>query len=275
MTSLIAVFAVFSRNIRTAIRYPLGLANTVLFTPLYQMVLPTLLLGAAFLVNGNASGLEQTAGTDDLPGWLMLGMAVSAWIIGVITTVAVDLQSGRATGTLEIQWTGGVRPTVLTFGSALAGFALTTLASLLLLVLAVFLLGARFRLEGLPVALLISLVMLVAVTGIALALAALILLIRRGDAVLDILGYVIAIFSGIAFPVVVLPGPLFAFSLVWPTTWGLDLLRHALIDSRTIFPEPTMWTFFLLESALAFIVGMFLFSRAVRVIRRHGTISQF
>ena len=62
------VYAVMLRDLRIRRRYPLSLVNVVLITPLYEIALPTLLLGSAFLVDGNAVGLARVVGTADLPG---------------------------------------------------------------------------------------------------------------------------------------------------------------------------------------------------------------
>ena len=54
-------------------RYRLNAVNQVL-QPLYQTLIPGLLLGATFAVGGQALGLAETAGTTDLAGYLFLGM---------------------------------------------------------------------------------------------------------------------------------------------------------------------------------------------------------
>src|SRR5699024_7661899 len=88
--AVLSVVAVIGRHLRTAARYPIGVINLLVFTPLSQMVLPALLLGVAFLVDGAAVGLQDHTGTTDLLGWLALGMVVSSALVGVVWTMTGD-----------------------------------------------------------------------------------------------------------------------------------------------------------------------------------------
>ena len=54
-------------------RYRLNAVNQVL-QPLYQTLIPGVLLGATFAIGGQALGLAETTGTTDLTGYLFLGM---------------------------------------------------------------------------------------------------------------------------------------------------------------------------------------------------------
>jgi hypothetical protein len=68
-----AAWAVAKKELLITRRYPLQLVNEVM-QPLYQFLLPSLLLGLTFYVGGRAIGLETSVGTDDLPGYLFLGI---------------------------------------------------------------------------------------------------------------------------------------------------------------------------------------------------------
>src|SRR5256712_12708619 len=67
-----AAFAVARKDIRSFSRYRVAVASMV-FTPLYQFLIPAFLFGAAFAVNGRQAGLAATLGTEDLPGFIFLG----------------------------------------------------------------------------------------------------------------------------------------------------------------------------------------------------------
>ena len=68
--------AIAMKDLRQLGRYPLNLASLV-FMPLYQGLIPSILFGAAFLVGGRALGLEAAVGSGDLAGFLFLGAVVS------------------------------------------------------------------------------------------------------------------------------------------------------------------------------------------------------
>ena len=70
-----AAVAIARKDLRVLSRYPLEVINGV-SQAFYQMVIPSVLLGTTFL-GGRAVGLEETAGTGDVAGFLVLGMAVA------------------------------------------------------------------------------------------------------------------------------------------------------------------------------------------------------
>ena len=74
-----AAFAIARKDVQTFSRYRISVASMV-FTPLYQFIVPAFLFGAAFAVNGRAAGLSATLGTDDLPGFIFLGGVVAGLI---------------------------------------------------------------------------------------------------------------------------------------------------------------------------------------------------
>ena len=92
-----AALALARKELRIARRYPLNLVNEVL-QPLYQFLLPSLLLGATFLVGGRAIGLESSTGTSDLAGYLFLGMIVGGLTATGVLGDRVQLQARDGRG---------------------------------------------------------------------------------------------------------------------------------------------------------------------------------
>jgi len=270
----LSVIAVVGRHLRTAARYPLGMTNLLVFTPLSQMVLPALLLGAAFLVDGSAVGLQEHTGTSDLLGWLALGMVVSSALVGVVWTMTGDISGGRETGTLEFMWASPASPRLLALGAGLTGFLLTFAASLIIIGGAVAF-GARYSLAEILWVVPILFTLLAATLGYGFALSGLLLIFREGESILDSFGSVVAVFSGVAFPVTVLPGALLGFSQALPTTWILDLLRHVLLGGTLMQPWGMTWLIAIGESLLTLVVGVVIFGACARRVRRRGTVGQY
>lgn len=269
-----AATAVVARHLRNARRYPLSTLDLVLLTPLAQTVLPSVLLGAAFLVGGRASGLESTTGTSDLLGWLSLGLIVSSSLVGVVWTMTGDISTGRETGTLEILWSSPTSPRRLSLGAGCAGFLLTLLAGLVVAI-ASLPLGARYDAGRLLWVVPVLGLLLVASLGLGYLLAGLLLVIREGEAAFDTIGATVSVFSGTTFPVTVLPGPLLGFAQILPTTWILDLLRHLLLGSTLMKPWGTTWLLASTLSLLVLAAGLVVFRRCERWVRRRGAVGQF
>lgn len=266
--------AVIGRNVRNARRYPLSTADLLLLTPLAQTILPSVLLGAAFLVDGNAVGLEQNTGTTELLAWLVLGVVVTSAVVGVVWTMTGDISGARETGVLETLWASPTSPRRLALGSGLSGFLFTIVASAVVVVAAIPF-GADFRLDRAAWLVPIVALLVVAVLGLGYLLAGLLLLVREAESALDAVGSVVSVFSGSVFPLVILPGPLLAFAKILPTTWILDLLRHVLLDGTLMHPWSTTWLAAAGLSVAQLVLGLVVFDRCVRAVRRRGTVGQF
>ncbi|MBE7700239.1 ABC transporter permease [Oerskovia sp. Sa1BUA8] len=266
--------AVIGRNVRNARRYPLNTADLLLLTPLAQTILPSVLLGAAFLVDGNAVGLEQNTGTTELLSWLVLGVVVTSAIVGVVWTMTGDISGARETGVLETLWASPTSPARLTLGSGLSGFIFTLVASAVVIIVAIPF-GADFRLDRAAWLIPIFALLLLAVLGLGYLLAGLLLIVREAESALDAVGSIVSVFSGSVFPLIVLPGPLLAFAQILPTTWILDLLRHVLLGSTLMQPWSTTWLAAAGLSIGQLVLGLVIFHICVRAVRRRGTVGQF
>lgn len=272
---MFAVSAIILRDLRIARRYPLSVINLVLLTPLYQMAIPTLLLGTAFLVQGNAVGLGQFVGTTDLAGWLGLGVLVASLIVGVMWTVAGDLMSDRMTGVLEHSWATPARRESFVLGAAGTSFIFTLAASGLLILFGVLVLDARYAPSGLLLAAPVLGVTLVGIIGFGHLAAAGILSLRKSSALLDTAGYLLSALSGVSFPLAVLPTPLREITYLLPTAWGLDVMRHLTLGTETMLPLPQACVALVVTSVGVFTLGRMLFLRAERALRTAGTLAQF
>jgi ABC-type polysaccharide/polyol phosphate export permease len=273
---LIAVAgAVVLRELRVQRRYPISMVNLVLLTPLYEMALPSLLLGSAFLVDGAAVGLERMVGTADLPGWLGLGLLVASMLVGTVWAVTWTLQSDRATGVLEHSWSTPASREAFVVGAVLTGTAFTVAANAILLAFAIVVLHASYAPWGLLCSLPVLAMTLLGNCGFGYLAAAATLIMRRPGALLDPLTTLVATFSGVAFPLTLLPGPARLPTYVLPTTWGLDLIRGLTLHSRLLLPLPVELVALAGSALIILQAGRRAFAAAERRIRMSGTLSQF
>jgi lipopolysaccharide transport system permease protein len=123
-----------------------------------------------------------------------------------------------------------------------------------LLVLTAF--GEPVRFAGLPLALLLWLVMAVAVTGVALGLAALQVFIRDVEHVLMPVLMMLMYVTPILYPLALVPEGLRPWVAANPFGWLVDRMRDALLDGR-LMPQ---WSD---AVALAFAVALFAAGRWV------------
>lgn len=267
-----AALAIARKELQVARRYPLNLANEVL-QPLYQFLLPSLLLGATFLVGGRALGFERVTGTTDIAGFLFLGSLVAGLIGTGFWEIAFSFKREMDAGTLEPHWLTPTRPSTIVLGRAISGLAIAGGASLVLLALGALLFGASLG-PGLLLALPALVVAAVSVVGTGYLVSSLVLLIRDPNFFVDAGSFVYIILTGVAAPVLVLPYFVQPLSFALPTTYALDILRVATLGTRPIAPIAVEWLALVVLTIVTFVLGRWSFDRTERRLRRRGTLGQ-
>lgn len=270
-----ASWGVVVRELHVQLRYPVSMINLVLFTPLYEMAIPTLLLGTAFLVNGSSVGLAHTVGTTDLAGWVGLGLLGASLLVGGVRGVSSTIEADRETGALEHSWASPAARDTFVLGAFGAGTIFTAAASALLLTFGITVLGADYDLRGVLFSLPVLAALLAGTCGYGYLAGALALTIRKPSGVLTPITTVIATFSGVAFPLTVLPAAVRWPTYALPSTWALDLMRYATLDTRPLAPLSVAVTALAATSAGVLLLGRRVFLAAERKARVNGTLTQF
>lgn len=268
-----AVLAVARKELRHLTRYRLDLGAVVLL-PVFQFLVPTLLLGATFLVAGRATGFIRSTGTSDVAGYFVLGATVSGLSFGAFWGSGFAFRREMMNGTLEPLWLVPTRLHAVVAGYALA-HTLVSLASAAVL----FAIGAIF-LGTLPwgaLAALLPLVLLleVGMLGVSYLVTAVVLMAREPNVLIDFGAYCFQALSGVMFPVTVLPAALAGVSFLLPTTYALDVLRAVGLGTRPVLPVPLELLLLALLSACLVPLGGWVFGRTERRLRRSGTLGSY
>lgn len=270
-----SVLAIVLREIRVQRRYPISMLNMVLFTPLYELAIPSLLLGRAFLVGGSAVGLSQYVGSTDLVGWLGVGVLAASVLVGSVVSVTDTMVADRTTGALEYSWSSTAPRSAFAVGGVITGSLFTLASSLLILTVGVAALGARYDPVGVLWCVPVLLFLLLGLFGLGFLASAVTLLMRRPNVVLQPVLAIMASFSGVAFPLNVLPDWARPPTYLMPTTWALDLMRHATLDTLTLAPVPVEIAALVTTSLTLLTVGRWVFRRVERKVCVSGILSQY
>jgi len=268
-----AAFAVARKDVQTFSRYRVSVASMV-FTPLYQFIVPAFLFGAAFAVNGRSAGLSATLGTDDLPGFIFLGGLVGGLISIAFWGIAFGLRTEADAGTLEPSWLTPTHHETFVIGRAMGSLFWFALSQVALWVIGIVFIGLRVRLEML-IALPAVVLAILAMVGMAYLLAAIVLLIREANFFVDTMQFAVGTMSGTAFPVTLLPGILQPIAFALPTTYAVDLLRVQALGSRPLFDPVLEYVLLLALTAVFYPLGRWAFGRAEQTMRRRGMLSQY
>jgi ABC-2 type transport system permease protein len=265
-----AALAIAKKDWLHFFRYPLNALFRVI-EPIAWLT-PFYFLGRSFASPGNSGGFAAYTGTADYMSFILVGTVLSSYIGAVFWGMGFALKSEMDSGVLETNWMAPLPRPLFMVGQTLASLAITTINSMAMLALAWLLFD--FQISGsLFSAVLVMLPMLVALYGFGFAFAAIVLLLKDANTLVDVSNYVVSILSGSQFPVNVLPRFLLPISLAIPLTYGFDAIRGMLLGTRTLLPIPQEIAILLLFMVITVPLGYLLFKRIERHCKQLGTLS--
>jgi len=266
-----ALFAIVRKDWRQYWRYPLNAVSSV-FQPIIWMT-PVYFMGRAFSVDGKAYGFAAYSGTTDYMSFVLLGSALSSFISAVFWGMGYSLKNDMDAGVLEVNWLAPLPRLLLLVGRTFHSMLITAITALLMLLFAGALFG--FQISGnIGAALLTVLPMLIGLYGFGFAFAALVLIMRDANTMVDMGSFLVSTFSGTQFPVNALPRWLLPVALALPLTYGFDAVRGWLLGTRTLLP---IWSEILLLVVFMLVMiglGVAAFRKLERRVRVRGTLGQ-
>jgi ABC-2 type transport system permease protein len=175
---------------------------------------------------------------------------------------------------LEANWLAPIPRPLMLIGRTMANLLITTLTSLVTLFLAALLFGLNITGSVLP-ALGAILPMLIGLYGFGFAFAALVLVLREANTLVDVSSFLVQIFAGANFPVSALPRWMLPASLILPLTYGYDAARGFLLNTRTILPIHIEIVILIVGMFFFVTFGLWAFRRLERGVRIRGTFNQY
>ncbi len=116
--------------------------------------------------------------------------------------------------------------------------------------------------------------MLIALYGFGFAFAALVLLMREANTLVDVSSFLVQGLSGTNFPVQSLPSWLIPIALALPLTYGMDAVRGWILKTNTILPLRVEIALVIVFMFFMLWFGSWIFYRVERQVRTLGTLGQ-
>jgi ABC-2 type transport system permease protein len=267
-----AAWAIARKELQIFARYRMNAVNQVV-QPLYQVLIPGLLLGATFAIGGQAVGLAATAGTDDVVGFLFLGMLALNLASAGFWAVAFSIKLELDAGTLEPGWLTPTRRETFVIGMTLSGILVAVASTIILVLIGIWLFGADIA-PRLALAVPILAISTAGILGIGYLVGAIVLRMRDANFFVDAADFIFVGLSGAAFPIIVLPEVVRWVSYLLPTTHALDLMRVATLETRPLLPIPAEWAMLVVTSLGLLAVGRWAWLRTEHRLRVLGTLGQ-
>jgi len=208
-------------------------------------------------------------------GFLLIGMALGDYIGVSVNSFAHNIRDGQLTGTLELIQ---ISPTPLPHflvASSLWSFLFTTFRIGVYLLTGVLVFGLRVGEADLAAAGVILLLSILCYVGIGILLAALVLVVKRGEAAFNAVGGISLLVSGLLFPPDVLPQWMEKVAAWIPFTYSLHGMRMAILEGASL-GDLSGDVARLALFALIFVgLGMTAFPYALKRAKQAGTLTQY
>ncbi len=205
--------------------------------------------------------------------YVAVGLVVLRMLQTALTSFATKLATEQTTGTFETLLAAPVSSPMVVLGSTAFELLRALLAGSITLGVA-GLFGLRIDLGvGSILGLIVGLPALMATfAAVGVVLGAFAVVVKQITALLGLATAALGLLAGAYFPIELLPGPLRAFANVLPFTWGVDVLRAALLRGELAADRLVLLAAF---AVLSLPLALWLFRLAVDHARRKGTLSQF
>lgn len=270
-TQLWALYVIARKDWKVFWRYPLNAVSNI-FQPIIWIT-PIYFMGKAFSTDGQALGFAAYSGTGDYMSFILLGTVLTNFIMTVFWGMGYALKQDMDAGVLESNWLTPVPRLLILVGRTLTSLLTTAVISVIMLVIAGVLFG--FKPTGNTLAAFLTAIpMLIGLYGFGFAFAAVVLLMREANTLVDVGSFLVQGFSGTNFPVQSLPSWLIPIALALPLTYGLDAVRGLILRTNTILPIRVEIVLVIVFMFGMLWFGSWVFYRVERRVRTLGTLGQ-
>lgn len=266
-----ALYALIRKDWKQYWRYPLNAVSSV-FQPLIWIA-PVYFMGQAFSVNGKALGFSQYSGTTDFMSFILLGTVLESFINAVFWGMGYALKNDMDSGVMESNWLTPIPRLLILIGHSVTNLIITAITSLGMLLFGGLIFG--FNASGNVLNAFLPIIpMMLGLYGFGFAFAAVVMVIREANTLVDVSSFLVQIFSGSNFPVNALPRFLLPIALALPLTYGLDSVRAHLIGTKTILPLHWEMVLLIVFMFVMLWIGTTAFKSLERRVRMLGTLGQ-
>ncbi len=258
--------ATLVKELKIQRRY-LGWMIASLVQPIIWMVL--------FSLIGTGFGIGNTSAGFDFTSFLILGVLLLMILSQSLWGAGLALRNEQYRGTLESTLTAPTRMTAMLVGYALVDIVLASYLIVVGFALGTTLFGLELVISD-PVALAIAFaVTMFGVSGFAFMFAAITLLIKQSNALINILQPILFMLTGIFFPLSALPPNVQQFSLLLPLTTGFLAIREITLVGATMSAVIPLLVSTIISGSILAIIGILSLRATMKWSRRRGILGAF
>jgi ABC-2 type transport system permease protein len=205
----------------------------------------------------------------------LIGVIFARFQAVALSSFSDAIARDQNSGTLEsILLTPASVPAIV-IGASGSAFLFTAIQATLFLLIGAGVFGVNLAHANVPLALLVLILALFAISPIGIALAASVIAFRQGSSAIGVLSALTNVLGGVYFPVSLLPLPLKVLAFVFPITHGLNAVRAALLEGASLRAAGTDVVVLLCMAAVGLPASICLFRLAIRHALRVGSLTYY
>ncbi len=224
------------------------------------------------LVAGDQPALQEYGG--DYFAFALTGLLISDFFSAGMRSYANRLRLAQTTGTLEAMLVSATPARWIIACSGLWDLALSAARSLIAIAIAVLLAGVAFDVN-LTATVLLAVLSLITFISLGMLLAAAIIVVKRGDALVAFANIAITVAAGTFFPIEALPSWIRWVARLLPLHYSLDGLRRATLAGATVNSVATNLVVLAVWAIALTGVAILAIDFAVRRSRADGSLGHY
>ena len=205
-----------------------------------------------------------------------IGIAIIDIVITIMRSLTLSLRESQSLGFVEILFISNISPVYIFFCSAIYPFFKGVLKFLFYLFLLQIIGNHAFTLSSVCITFLLFIVMIIPFLALSFLALSFVLYFKQADPVNFFINMVVSIFSGIIYPVSVLPDFMQKISNIIPLTHQLNSIRYILINNS--FDEYMFSNLFFLHIFISIIflfICIEVFKNIIFIAKKNGTIGNY
>lgn len=244
-----------------------------LFLPMLS-ILPSIFVAFTLIEKQGSHTFYEYSGTHNYLAFIFIGI-IFYYFNDIQEQTAYLLQKELWMGTLEQIWFTPVSKLIILLGWTTFSFFKVLVYSLLG-ISTLFLFGLNLNIDishinfislGFGLLGLLS-------TSVAFGIivSSIILVIKQADAFVYFVTLFVPLLSGVTYPISILPRQMQIISLISPLTYAYDLIRHAILNTNTLFPLHIEYLVMAILVILLLFLSHFIFNILRRRVEIWGTL---
>ncbi|AHF80920.1 ABC transporter permease [Thermococcus paralvinellae] len=261
------LIAIIEKELRMFFRYPLRVFSAVLVGIIF--LIQFVFFGQAVLGGRYSQLLASSTGIGDYPTYALIGYVLWWLSVSPMEAYVWGIRRELQRGTFETNIAAPIRITELLLGLAVSWLIMDSVLMVIVFAFGVLIFDISLTFSILLKSLPILLLSFLAFLGFGFIFAGLVMMLKHIGPFAQIFEFAMLFFSGVFFPLNVMPRAIIEFSKILPLTHSITAIRGIFVG-KTYAEIASSITWLLLLVLVYWLVGYILFRWAERITKVMG-----